>query len=284
MKELRIVGNIIIGVILFVLILSLSLVKTSKVIIEKDLVVGLVKTAITETLEKETNKIEDNKDAIIDEIFSDKETDNVVHIVIDNFKKYQDGKTNFSVSDSDVEKITTFALKYKNQISKIAGNKIEELTDEKIKELLSKDNINKISNRIYEELSSSVGDEVDLAFNVYDKMTSSSITWITVGVIIFLIIILGLINWSLYKWMITTGVCLIISGSFMCLVYLGCLFIKEIIKSVNILNKALGSVSFEVYVIVGGLELLIGIILVVTYNLIKNKPLNEQINNLGVGE
>ena len=284
MKELRIVGSIFVGIILFTLIFSLSVVKTTRNFFEKDLLISLVKATIVETLDKEADKIETNKDEIIDEIFSDKETGDIVHIVIDNFKKYQDNKTGFSVSDADVEKINLFALKHKGQISKISGDKIEELTDEKIKEMLSKENINKISNRIYEELSSEVGEEVDKAFDIYEEITSPRVTWIVIGAIIFLIILLGLINWSFYKWMLTTGICLLISGIFMCLMFLGCLFIGEIIKSVDWLNKALGNIDFTIYVIVGGIELIVGIILIVVHNSIKNKPFNEQINNLGVGE
>ena len=284
MKGLRIVGSVLVGIILFVLIFGLSITKTTKKFFEKDLLIGLVKTSIVETLNKEAGKIEANKDAIIDEIFSDKETENIVHIVIDNFKKYQTDKIGFSVSDADVEKINSFALKYKNQISKIAGDKVEDLTDEKLKEILSKENINNLSNRIYEEISSGIGDEVDEVFKIYEKLTSPKITWITISAIVFLIIVLGLINWSLYKWMMTTGTCLVLSGIIMCITYLGCLFINEIISTVDLLNKTLGHIDFSSYIIVGGIEIIVGTILIIVYHKINNKPFNDQINNLGVGE
>ena len=283
MKAVRIIANILIGIIMFALILGLSLVKSTRSFLEKDLLVGVVKASIVETLDKQVKNAVDNKDEILDEILKDDTTEDVVRIFIDNFKEYQDNKKGFSVSDSDIEKITTFALKYKNQISKIAGEK-EEITDEKLKEILSKENINQLSNRVYEEISSGLGEDANEVFNIYDEVTSSKATWITIGTIIFLIILLALIHWSLYKWMIVPGICLIVSGLLVCLVYLGCLFLNEIIKSSGWLNETIGNIDFSIYLIVGGIEIIVGVILVIVYNSIKNKPFNDQINKLGVGE
>lgn len=283
MKALRIIGNIVIGIILFTLIFSLSFVKSTKSFFEKDLIIGLVKNGIIETLDKEANKIDDNQKIVINEIFNDEMADDVVHIVIDNYKKYQENKKDFSISDSDLEILTTFALKHKNEIVKISNDK-EEITDEKVREIFSKENVNKIANEIYGNLSKDVSNEVDLAFDIYNNVTSNEVMYITIGAIILLIVILGLINWSVYKWMITTGVCLIISGILMCLFYLGFLFINEIINSVDWLNKILGSIDTSIYIIIGGIEFVVGIILVVIYNSFKNKPFNEQIDRLGVGE
>ena len=283
MKAVRIIADILIGIIMFVLILSLSIVITTKNFIEKDLLLGLVKVSISETLNKEANNIVDNKDEILNEIFSDETTKDVVQIFFDNFKEYQDNKKGFTVSDSDVEIITTFALKYKDKIRDLSSDK-EEITDEKIKEILSKDNINQLSNKVYEEINSGIGEETDEAFKIYENVTSSSSIIIVISVIIVLIIILGLINWSVYKWMIVPGVCLIISGVIVLLMYVMCLFLNEIISASGWLNETIGSLDFSIYLIVGGIELIIGVILVIVYNSIKNKPFNDQINNLGVGE
>lgn len=283
MKTLRIIGNIVIGIILFTLIFSLSFVKSTKSFFEKDLIIGLVKNGIIETLDKEANKLDDNQEVIINEIFNDDMADDVVHIVVDNYKKYQDNKKDFSISDSDLEILTNFALKHKNEINKISKD-TEEITDEKIKEILSKENVNKMADKIYGEISSDVSSEADLAFDIYNNITSDTVMYITIGAILLLIVILGLINWSLYKWMITTGVCLIISGILMCLLYLTFLFINEIISSVDWLSKILGNIDTSIYIIIGGIEFVVGIILVVIYNSFKNKPFNEQIDRLGVGE
>ena len=282
MKVLRVLANIVIGIILFVLIFSLSFVKTTESFLEKDLIVGLVKTSITETL-KENNNIDSDKEAILDEIFSDSMTKDVVQIVIDNYKLYNENRKNFSVSDSDVEIITNFALRYKNQIGKISKD-AREITDAELKEILSKENINQVSSKIYEELSDDAGEEFREIFDVYDVATSKSVTIIMIGVILFFIVLLALINWSLYKWVIVPGVCLIISGLLLSLIYFIGLFINELIDNAEVLNKALGNINVSSYLIAGGIEILVGIILIVVYNSVKNRPFNEQINNLGVGE
>ena len=283
MKVLRIFGNIIIGLILFSLIISLSFVYATKTFFEKDLAIGLVKVSIIDYIDRENSNTDVKKDEILNEIFDDRDTDKIVQLVFDNYKKYQQDKTNYSVSDSDVEILTSYAFKYKGQISKISS-KAEEVSDEELKEILSKENINKIANSMYSEIDSNSGEEVDKAFDIYEKITTTSIIIAGVFVVVLFIVILGLINWSLYKWMITTGVCFIISGVIMSLTYLACAFFNEIISSVDILNKVFENINFSAYIIIGGIELIVGIILIVVYNSLKNRKFNEQIENLGVGE
>ena len=283
MKVLRVFGNIIIGVILFGLIISLSFLFATKSFFEKDLVIGLVKTSIIEIIDENKENTNEKKDEILSEIFDDDDTDKIAYVVIDNFKKYQKNKNNFTISDDDLKIITSYAYKYKKQISKISS-KAEEITDAELEELLSKKNINKIANELYSQIDESVGDEVDEAVFIYDTIISKFIFIWGILAILFLIIILGLINWSLYKWMIVMGVCLIISGVMMSLTYIVCLLFNEIVSTVDILNKVVGNINFTAYIIIGGFELVIGIILIVIYNSLKNRKFNEQIENLGVGE
>ena len=283
MKVVRVIANILIGIIMFVLILGLSIVITTKSFIEKDLLLGLVKASISETLAEENNIVE-NKDKILDEIFLDKTTEDVARIILDNYKKYQEDRKNFTVSDSDVEIITSFALKHKDKIKEFQTNNDEVMTDEKIKEILSKENINQLSNRVYEEINNGLGEEVNETFDIYEKVTNKSAIVIISSIILLLIIILGLINWSLYKWMIVPGVCLIISGIIVFLMYILCLFLNEIISSSGWFSETIGNINFIIYLIVSGIEIIVGIILIIVYSSLKNKPFNDQINNLGVGE
>lgn len=283
MKVVRIIGNILIEIVLFALIISVSVLNATKIFLEKDLVMGVVKEGIVQTLDKEENDLNFKKEEILNEIFNDKETSNIVSIVIDNFKKYQEDKTNFTVSNSDIEKITSYAFKYKKQINKIS-NKAEEITDEKLKEILSKENINKLANEIYSDLDSDIGDEFEKVFYFYENVTSKSMNLIMISLIVFFIVILGLINWSFYKWMITLGVCLIISGVIMSILYIGLLFLTETINSVDVLKRTIDNISFSTYIIIGVIEIVVGIILIIIHNYFKNKPFSEQINKLGTSE
>ena len=48
----------------------------------------------------------------------------------------------------------------------------------------------------------------------------------------------------------------------------------------QILKDSIGGINFVNYVIVGGIEFIVGIILIVIYNIIDNRPLNEKIDSL----
>ena len=280
MKALKIIGNIIIGFILFGLIFSLSIIKSTQNFIEKDLIIGLVKASITETVSKEADRIKDNQKELINEIFNDEETKDFVGLVINSFVLYQNDKTNFSISDSDVEKIYSYAMKHKSQVITLYGNKISDMTDKEFKELFSSENVNRFANKIFEEISSDLGENLDKIISIYDKVTSSKVTVILIILIVFFIIVLGLINWSVYKWMLVPGICLIISGLILVLIYGAGSILNDIISEQKILKESIGGINFVNYVIVGGIEFIVGIILIVIYNIIDNRPLNEKIDSL----
>ena len=280
MKALKIIGNIIIGFILFGLIFSLSIIKSTQNFIEKDLIIGLVKASITETVSKEADRIKDNQKELINEIFNDEETKDFVGLVINSFVDFQNDKTNFSISDSDVEKIYSYAMKHKSQVITLYGNKISDMTDKEFKELFSSENVNRFANKIFEEISSDLGENLDKIISIYDKVTSSKVTVILIILIVFFIIVLGLINWSVYKWMLVPGICLIISGLILVLIYGAGSILNDIISEQKILKESIGGINFVNYIIVGGIEFIVGIILIVIYNIIDNRPLNEKIDSL----
>ena len=283
MKALRIFGNIIFGIILFGLIFSLSFVKSTKNFLEKDLILGVVKTAITESINKEAGKIKDESKEMFNEIFSDKKAEELVSVVFNNFNDYKKDKVNFKVSEADVNKIYDFAMKYKTQIIKISGESASELTDEKFKEIFSSENINKFASKVFDEVSGDVGDEVDKVIDVYNKATSSKVTVILIISVVFCIIILGLINWSFYKWMLVVGIDLIITGIILAFVYGAGTMLNDIISTSSMIKDTIGEINFTGYAILGGIEVVVGIILIIAYNVIDSRGLNQQLRDLGAG-
>ena len=281
MKVLRVIGNIIIGLILFVSIFCLSFIKSTNNFLEKDLILGVVRASLEETINNEANKIKDGREEIIDEIFSDSELNDFVDIVINNFRVYQNDKVNFTISKNDIEKISSYAKKYKTQIIQISGDKIKDISETEFDEIFSSENINKFANKIYEKIDMSLGNEIDKVIEVYDKATSNKVAWILIGLIVFLIILLILINWSLYRWMLVPGICLIISGILMSLIFFMGMLLNDIISAEKVIKEAIGYISFNSYIVVGIIELVVGIIFVVAYNLLKNHKYNQQVNDLG---
>ena len=284
MKALRIIGSVIVGIVLFGLIFGVSVIKSTQNFLEKDLILGLVKTAVTESVTKEANKLKDDKQKLIDEIFSDKETGDFVSLVFDNFSNYKNDKVNFKVSDSDVEKIYSYALKHKDQIVKVAGDKVSEISDAEFKEMFSSENINKFADKVFSEVSGDIGDGIDKAIDIYNDATSSKTVTIMIVLIVVCLILLGLINWSLYKWMLAPGVCLIVSGLLLALIYGAGTMINDIISAEKLLKETIGSINLTGYAILGAVEVVLGIILIVAYNMIDSRTLNQQIKELGTGK
>ncbi len=283
MKALKVVGNVIIGIILFALIFALTFTRSTKNFLEKDLILGVVKEKITDTIKEESGKITEKGESMLDDMLKDDESSNIIRMVLDNFESYQENKTNFKVSDADIEKIYNYAVKYKSTIVEISGNKVKDISDAEFKKIFSSENINKLANEVFGSFDKDLGDGIDTAIKIYGKATSNSVMLALIISIIFFTILLFLINWSWIKWMLVFGIDLIVCGVIISLFYVAGLFLNDIIGSVDVLEKAVGEINLGGYIIWGLSELLIGILLVVLYNILKKKVGNENNNSYPTG-
>lgn len=282
MKALRIIGNILIGIVLFCLIFTLTFVRTTKHFLEKDVILGVVKGKITETIKEESGKLTDKGEEMLDNMLKDNESSDIIRMVIDNFDNYQKDKINFKVSDSDIEKIVSYASKYKSTIVELSGNKIKEVSDEELKKIFSYENINSLANEVFSSFDDDLGNGIDVVVKSYSKFTSTKALIILISSIVVCILLLLLINWSLYKWMLVTGIDLVITGVLISLIYLAGLVFNDVINSIDIVKEAIGEISLTGYIIWGSIELVIGIVLIIIYNVIKNKKDDEfkKLDNL----
>ena len=274
MNVIRGFCNAIIGIILFALIFMFSFIKSTKSFLEKDLILGVVKGQITETIKKQSGKLSDKSQELLDDILSDKDISDVIRIVLDNYEEYQIDKNNFKVNKEDIDKIINYANKYKSTIIEISGEKIDEISDEEFKKIFSEENINQLANEVFSSIDEDVGDGVDTIINVYSKVTSSKMMLILMGLIIFSIGLLLLINWSLYKWLLVTGIDLIISGLIITFIFLIGVFFTDMIGS----TEAIGEINLNGYIIWGGIEVILGIAMIIVYSNINKKKDDEKFN------
>ena len=277
MKALRVIGNIVIGIILFGLIFTLTFVRSTKNFLEKDLITGVVKSTIIKAIKEENGEITEKNKELLSSMLEDDESNNIIRIILDNIENYQKNKKDFKVSDSDVEKIYNYAIKYKDTIIEISSDKTKDMSDEEFKKIFSSENINKIANEMYSNMDEDLNDNADIIISSYNWAVSDTAMIVLISSIIFFIILLFLINWSWFKWMIVPGVDLIISGILFSLLYTAGLLFNDIIVSTDLIE---GGINFNSYLIWGVSELLIGIILVIIYSVIKNKKDDEQYKAL----
>ena len=283
MKVLRVIGNVIIGIILFGLIFVLTFTRSTKKFLEKDLILGVVKEKIVESIKEESGELTNKGQELIDNMLDDNEANNIIQMVFDNFEKYQSDKANFKVSDKDIEVLYSYAVKYKSTIIEISGNKIKDISDEELKKIFSEENINSLVNDLFSGIDKDVGEGIDVAIKTYNKATSSKTLIILIVSIVLFILLLMLINWSLFKWMLITGIDLIISGVLTTIIFVAGVFISDLIKSSDATKEIIGEINFTGYVIWGSIELVLGIILIVIYNVNRKHQadsLDSQVNNL----
>ena len=278
MKALKVIGNIIVGIILFGLIFLLTFTRSTKNFLEKDLILGAIKGKIVDTIKEESGKITDKSKELIDDMLKDDESSNVVRMVIDNFENFQNDRVNFKISDQDVEKIYSYAMKYKKTIVEISGKKVKDMTDAEFKKIFSSENINKLANEVFGSIDNEVGDGIDVAITIYGKSTSKKAMVALIISIVFFIILLMLINWSLYKWMNVTGIVLIISGVLISLVYVAGLLFNDIIGSIDFIKEGIGDINLTGYIVWGMFEIVLGIILIILYNVFKKKEINNPVS------
>ena len=260
MKVLKGLLSGIIGLLLFVLIVGLTFSYVMKSVLKKDILNGVVKDQVT----KQYIKIEDEKvKEGIEELLGKNEVSDLAEELIDEYIKYTKDE-NYKVSDELVDKIVDFCVENKESISKFSK---EELTEEKIRSKETYDNIKKTFDDGFKEVKKKLGDG-EVVVEVYGVIVSKTSRLIVVGIILGLIIIYSLLNWSFYKFLSPLGVSTIISG----ILYLGIYGLIMVFKDLILKSTEL-NINFnpKTILIAGIIELALGIIFIIIRDVIEKQ-------------
>lgn len=267
MKVLRGFSNIILGLILFIIIFSLSFIINTKSFIKSDAIVNTVKEEIKKGINKETNPLNKKQKEKITNIIEDEETLKVITKVVDNYKNYRKNDK-YELSKKDYEFLFSYIDRYKEEIILIAGNdknvieNIKNNADYETTKKVINDAFNYIDDYIEEE---SITDIID----IYIEITSTKIMIIGIVLIIVCIGLLMLINKSYISWMRTLASALIFSSILLIIIFVGSEVLKDYFKDVAIIP--IDNIKMTGFLITGILELLLGIALEVTNKIIKKK-------------
>ena len=280
MKVLRVIGNIIIGIILFGLIFTCLFIIKTKNLLEGDVLRETIKTAI-EDVEKNDNHLTESQKQVVDDMFKDGDASSMIQLVLDNYKEFKNN-SNYSVSHEDAKKLFDFVNKYRNHLIEISGENVSQMTEEEFEEYFNNNKIDEFAKNAFNEFDKNLNsDTINKALDAYSIATSKTVILILIFVIALFIGLLLLINWSLIKWMLVVGIDLIITGSLFFVLYIAAEAVKE-----SLLNeKAKINFNFDSFLISSIVQVVIGILLIVLYVVLKhvfkkNKP--NQINNQNV--
>lgn len=274
MKVLKIIGNIIFGIILFLSIFCLTFIVKTKNFLEKDLIHEAIKVSIEDAYKGEEG-ISNSQKEIVDNMFEDSEADGIIDLIIDNYREYRNN-TNYRITTNDAEKLYDFVLKYKDDIHELSGEDVSKMSSKEFEEFFNYNKINEFAHDTFDTFDKEIGDEkIDKAFDAYSYATSSVVKSILISMIVVCILFLILINWSLIKWSLVTGICLIISGTLMMCLYE---IFNILLNNVDVNSRKI-SLNINGYLITGIIELVLGIVLVANHGFL-NKKFNKDNTNI----
>ena len=276
MKVVRGILIFLVNLVLFGLILAFSIVLRTKSFVERDVIVPLLKEATFVELENE-EITEDQKD-LVETITSDNDFEKIVDRIIQNYLSFKTNK-DYELSKEDYDLAMNYIIKYREQINKLSESKY---TEQEIKDSLKYEDAKEYVKEALINFDEGAEKElIDFIINIYTTITSAAIKTAMIMAIVICILLIMLISWSLIKWLWITGVDLIISGSLIGILFALCTVgLSLVVKSASegseeVVANVIGHINFTSFIIMSIVEIVIGILMIVLYNILKKNNNQE---------
>ena len=280
MKVLKVLGSILISFVLFVLLLILPLSFIAEDFIKNNIIGSAIKEVINENLDKAANSgLDDDKLEKVESLYKDKRVEEFINLVFDKYSNYKSGSGSIEITDKEYDMILDYIDDHKKEIEELTG---EEVKDEYIEENLSKEDINKAFNDMFKDMDKELGDSGETFTNLvvgFTKFISTTFRIVLISIILVLIGLLMLINWSYIKWMIPTAIPAIIDGILIMLLYGIVKFSQGFISGSDSSVEMFKEMNFNRILYIGLGEFVLGIVLIVLYNIFKKRK-NEVVNSV----
>ncbi len=278
MKALKGFLNVILTMILITLIFGLSMTFVLKKVVQEEIIIDVAKEEITKSyLDSDKVELTEEQKSIIKDTLNQKETKEVLNIVIDNYLKYTLFE-DYNLSKNDYEKLLSFIEKHVTDIDKLSD---EEIDVNYIKEHFTYEDANKLVKEGFGYIDSEGGIELSedniKAINIYAYIVSDQVRYYIISGIALVILLLMFVNWSISKWMLEVGIASIISGTFMTGIYTLLELVKEALTSESDIAEYITRIDVTQAIIVGVIEILIGIGLIIIKNNIEKSEIKESM-------
>ena len=266
MKVLRVIGNILVGIILFALLFAFMFISKTKNLLEGDLLKDTIRNTVEE-ISKNDNSLTESQKEVIDDMFKDSDVSGIINMILDNYKEYRND-SNYSVSYTDAKKLYDFLVKYKSYIKSDSNEDISKMTEQQFKEYFDNKKVDEFTINAFKEFDKNFDqDTLNIALDAYSFATSAFVRAILVVTIIVFILLLCLINWDFIKWMLVFGIDLIVSGTLFIILY----FLAELVKDRLLKETAKINFNFTSFLVSGIIQVVIGIVLIVLYVVLEKK-------------
>lgn len=276
MKILRKFLSFILGVVLSLLIGGLLLSFAIKSVIQEELIGGAIKDNFIPIITNNTDLSEEDKKAV-EELFEDKEVNDMVNQMVDEIMATM-GTEDGEISQETIDSIFDYVIQNKDKLEEATGQKIN---TEELEEVRKSEEFQNITQELTESLNESTAELDDTsktAIKTYTYIVSNNFRLILIGGIVLDLLLIALIQWSLYNWMATFGKALSTSGLTLIILYF---LMNKLIETLLAEQTITLNINTIKVLYMGIISMIVGILLIVIKhiidNIIKNKKDNMEI-------
>ena len=276
MKILRKFLSFILGIVLSLLIGGLLLSFAIKSVIQEELIGGAIKDNFIPVITNNTDISEEDKKAV-EELFEDKEVNDMVNKMVDEILATM-GSEDGEISQETIDSIFDYVIQNKDKLEEATGQKIN---TEELEEVRKSEEFQNITQELTESLNESTAELDDTsktAIKTYTYIVSNNFRLILIGGIVLDLLLIALVQWSLYNWMSTFGKALSTSGLTLIILYF---LMNKIIETLLAEQTITLNIDTSKVLYMGIITIIVGILLIVIKhiidNIIKNKKDNMEI-------
>ncbi len=273
MKVVRGILVFFINIVLLVLIISFSLLLRVKNFVEKDVVVPVIKEATMNALKDED--VTDEQKELIEDILADNSFEQIIDRIIQNFITFRTDKT-YVLPKEDYDRFINFVLKYRDDINKVSNRS---LSEQDIRDSLKYEDIKEYIIDVFDDFNENADREmIEAVLDTYTNITSMLVKIIFVAAIVFQILLIMLVSWSLITWMLVAGIDLIISGVLVGILYFTLMVVRSLINVDVEMMELIKSINLNGFIIMAIIEVSAGILLIVIYSILHKNMNAKKLN------
>ena len=276
MKILRKFLSFILGLVLSLLIGGLLLSFAIKSVIQEELIGGAIKDNFIPVITNNTDISEEDKKAV-EELFEDKEVNDMVNKMVDEIMATM-GSEDGEISQETIDSIFDYVIQNKDKLEEATGQKINTEELEEVRKSEEFQNITQELTKSLNESTAELDDTSKTAIKTYTYIVSNNFRLILIGGIVLDLLLIALVQWSLYNWMSTFGKALSTSGLTLIILYF---LMNKIIETLLAEQTITLNIDTSKVLYMGIITIIVGILLIVIKhiidNIIKNKKDNMEI-------
>ena len=210
MKVLKKILLFILSFIFFNLVGALFIIFSIKNIVQDKILNEAVKESVIPAI-TDTSELNTEQKSKMSEILNDDQVNEVINeFVEDVMNTMVDEDT--TIDQSTIDKIFDYFVENKEKIESVTGQEINTEDIEKVRESEEYKSFGETLSKSIEETSDSLSNTEVKALKLYLFIISNEFKYILIGLCILDLLLIMLVQWSLYKWIGTLGGAILGSG------------------------------------------------------------------------